>query len=175
MRPFICYLSFMLLITIGCTKDKPEEIPEKTEKPEKPDPEKPDDSDETDDPEEPIERYTERTQRFSRSEHYLASDADEDWYLGKAWHLKDTADNIFIEDLGIEYEPFDTWYFDSGTAIQPTQKKPSYETMKDLVYTYAKKSQSTGLNFQSTSFSDYAEIKRWLPDNIDRQHFLELA
>lgn len=165
MKLSIYFILFIYLLT-GCTKDNP--IPSVDEdKEEELIPEKPGS-------EEPKEVYKEKTWDGTRSRHYLASDVTDDLYLGLIWHLKDTADHVDLEPLGFEYEPFDIWYMTLGSHPLK-QQKPTYKVMKDYVYTNASNAGAGGLNFHSTSFSDYAEIKRWLPDNIDRKRFLELA
>lgn len=167
MKSHAYYLLVMLLIT-GCTKDQPSpELPVREDQEEETIPELPDREDSTD-------VYTNKTWQNTRSSYYVDSEVTEDLFLGLIWHLKDTADNVQLEALKYDYEPFDIWYW--GDGVTPLQQvKPSYQEMRDYMYKHANESEAGGFNFESSTFSDYAEIKRWLPDNIDRRKFLKLA
>ncbi|WP_133640733.1 hypothetical protein [Sphingobacterium paludis] len=161
----ILYCFFIVLFFAACTKTavpptvEPEEEKEEEQKPVIPEP--------------PQEYYVKKTASFEKSAYYFDSQSSVDLYLGTIIHMKDTSDNIYVENLNFAYAPFPIWYLSYSSA--PLENKiPSFEAMKDYAKRNAKNTTS-GFNSSSITFSDYAEIQRWLPNNVDTKTFLKLA
>ncbi|KGE12279.1 hypothetical protein DI53_3929 [Sphingobacterium deserti] len=69
--------------------------------------------------------------------------------------------------------PFPIWYL-SYSSAELENKLPSFDAMKDYA-TRNSKNRTSGFSSSSITFSDYAEIQRWIPNNVDTKRFLELA
>src|SRR5690606_15150996 len=163
---FIYYAFAITLCFTACSKSPITPSPTEKEEPEKED---------GDDDEQPQPTYTTKTWRNPVNQHYTASDIKQDLYLGSLWHLQDTTDKVILEKQKFPFPLFECVLFFDNVNIPQTTTIPSFQAMRDYVVTTKPAIGSQASAGSGSSFDDYALIKGLLPDNVDRQKFLELA
>lgn len=169
MRKALTFLS-AIMVFIACTKQTvvppvPEEKPDEEEPTPEPTPK-----------DSVVEYYyTTETFRSERKTHYFASDVNQQFFLGSIWHLKDSSDNVYLEPLRYSYTPFDMIMYSYWLNVPIEAARPSYESMRNYAKKHQNSSQSDSYVSHRATFSDYTEIKRWLPHNVDVDAFLDLA
>lgn len=165
---FIYYAFAITLCFTACSKSPITPSPTEKEEPGK-------EENNDDDDESPKESYTTKTWRNPVNQHYTASDIKQDLYLGSLWHLQDTTDKVIIEKQEFPFSLFECVLFFDNVNIPQTTTIPSFQAMRDYVVTTKPAIGSQASAGSGSSFDDYALIKGLLPDNVDRQKFLELA
>lgn len=158
---------FLCLLFFACTKPQPLPPPPEEEPTEEPEPEKKDSILEV--------YYAPKTFGNSRTTHYLGSDVTPAMFLGSVWHLKDTSDNVYWEPLTYNLPAIDMVMYSTRLFVDSETVRPSYQTMLNFAKKHTVNGQSNSAAFQRSTFTDYAEILKWVPNTEDAAHFLQLA
>ncbi|HLT88221.1 MAG TPA: hypothetical protein VKZ57_11570 [Sphingobacterium sp.] len=89
--------------------------------------------------------------------------------------MQDTTDKVILEKQKFPFPLFECVLFFDSPTIRQQAAIPSFKAMRDYAASAKPNIGSQALAGSGSSFDDYAMIKGLLPDNVDRQKFLELA
>lgn len=168
MKKALTYL-FIFTVFVACTKEELPPTPPQEEPKEEPTEEP------TPVPKDSITEYyyAEKSYANRRSTHYLDSDVSPALFLGSIQHLKDTSNNVSFAPLSYNLTGFEVFMFSPQFSSESVA--PSYEQMRNFAQKHHAVAQTNSYSFQRSTFTDYTEIKRWVPDNVDVANFLQLA
>ncbi|MDF2514850.1 MAG: hypothetical protein K0R59_146 [Sphingobacterium sp.] len=157
-----------LLLGLSCTKDPivkkedpPEMVPADTSKKV---------------PSTPVDKFELRKIRLQMNEFFADDSIDEKVYLGSLWHLRDTLMGPQLESLAAKAKKAEFHILSYNDAsIDMGFFVPSFNDVLSYANKFKKSKQASSINFESSTFGDYAEIQSYLGNSKDKNKVLSLV